>query len=94
MKDKCLLSYKKFSEVLNETIFGKSKLDLLTKIAQNPHRFIGIFRPTKPKGKILQNLLQSHEIRFGNAIELIIMEYLRLSGAVLLQNKYDLADVI
>lgn len=92
MKKEYLLSYKSFANILNETVFGKSKLDLLKKIASNPNRFIGIFRPTKPKGKILQNLLQSHEIRFGNAIETMITEYLKLNGAELLPNKYDLLD--
>jgi len=92
MENKFLLSYKTFSNTLNEIVFGKSKLDLLKKISSNPNRFIGIFRPTKPKGKILQNLLQSHEIRFGNAIEIIITEYLKLNGAELLPNKYDLVD--
>ena len=64
----------------------------MKKISTNPNRFIGIFRPTKPKGKILQNLLQSHEIRFGNAIEIIIAEYLKLIGSELLPNRYDLVD--
>ena len=31
-----------------------------------------MFRPTKPGAKILQHLLQSHEIRFGDAIEELI----------------------
>jgi len=92
MKNEYIMPYKTFANILNETIFGKSKLDLLKKISTNPNRFIGIFRPTKPKGKILQNLLQSHEIRFGNAIEIIITEYLKLNGAELLPNKYDLLD--
>jgi len=46
-------------------------------LAKNPERFIGLFRPTKPGAKILQHLLQSHEIRFGNAMEEIICEFLK-----------------
>lgn len=60
--------------------FEKSKADLLEKIASLPSRYIGLFRPTKPKAKILQNLLQSHEIRFGDAFERVIEEYFRLKG--------------
>nr|WP_240658196.1 hypothetical protein [Helicobacter pylori] len=33
---------------------------------------LGIFRPTKPKTKLLQNLLTSHEIKFGDAFERLI----------------------
>lgn len=38
---------------------------------------MGIFRPTKPKTKLLQNLLTSHEIKFGDAFECLIEEYLK-----------------
>jgi len=63
----------------------------LTKIANSPSRYIGLFRPTKPKAKLLQNLLQSHEIRFGDAFEIIIEEYLRIIGYEILPKtlKYD-----
>jgi len=71
------MQYKKFKTILNKTIFEQSKAVLIQKVAENPHRYIGLFRPTKPNTKILQNLLQSHEIRFGDAFEKIIEEYLR-----------------
>jgi Holliday junction resolvase-like predicted endonuclease len=35
-----------------------------------------LFRPTKPRAKLLQNLLQSNEIRFGDAFETAIEQYL------------------
>ncbi|GAA7762346.1 hypothetical protein JP0169_14870 [Helicobacter pylori] len=44
---------------------------------KNPERYLGIFRPTKPKTKLLQNLLTSHEIKFGDAFEYLIEEYLK-----------------
>ena len=86
-----MMNYNKFKQILNETIFEKSKADLLTKIANSPSRYIGLFRPTKPKAKLLQNLLQSHEIRFGDAFEIIIEEYLRIIGCEILPKtlKYD-----
>jgi len=39
---------------------------LLEKVAKNPERFIGLFRPTKPPAKLLQHYTQSQEIRFGD----------------------------
>jgi Holliday junction resolvase-like predicted endonuclease len=82
------MHYNQFKQIFNETIFEKSKADLLEKIASNPSRYIGLFRPTKPKAKILQNLLQSHEIRFGDAFEHAIEKYLELKGCEILQKKY------
>lgn len=69
------MRYEKFSNTFNRIVFGRSKRDLLEKIAKYPHRYIGIFRPTKPKAKIIQNLTQSNEIRFGDAFEKIIRDY-------------------
>ena len=62
------MNYNKFCEILNKHIFEGEKKELLRKLADRPERFVGLFRPTKPGAKILQHLLQSHEIRFGDAI--------------------------
>lgn len=86
------MDYSLFKQIFNETIFEKSKADLLEKIADNPSRYIGLFRPTKPKAKLLQNLLQSHEIRFGDAFEKIIECYLQLNGCEPLPKYYQLAN--
>ncbi|MEM3829578.1 MAG: hypothetical protein QXP36_10245 [Conexivisphaerales archaeon] len=74
------MDYSKFIEILNKHIFEGEKKDLLRKIAENPERFIGLFRPTKPHVKILQHLLQSHEIRMGSALEKIIEKALENFG--------------
>jgi Holliday junction resolvase-like predicted endonuclease len=86
------MEYNLFKQILNETIFEKSKADLLEKIASSPSRYIGIFRPTKPQAKILQNLLQSHEIRFGDAFEHVIEEYLRIKGCEILPKRFTNID--
>lgn len=86
------MEYNQFKQIFNNTIFEKSKTDLLEKIAKFPSRYIGLFRPTKPKAKILQNLLQSHEIRFGDAFELVIEEYLRIKGCEILPKKFQLEN--
>lgn len=82
------MDYNLFKQIFNETIFEKSKADLLEKISNSPSRYIGLFRPTKPKAKILQNLLQSHEIRFGDAFERVIEEYLKIKGCTILPKRF------
>jgi hypothetical protein len=82
------MQYTKFKNIFNETIFEESKAVLIEKIAKYPNRYIGLFRPTKPKAKILQNLLQSHEIRFGDAFEEIIEEYLKEFGHEILNKRF------
>jgi len=74
------MNYEKFCRILNKHIFEGEKKELLQRIADSPERFIGLFRPTKPSAKILQHLLQSHEIRFGDAIEEIVEEILKDMG--------------
>lgn len=74
------MNYEKFCTILNKHIFEGEKKELLRRIADKPERFIGLFRPTKPNAKILQHLLQSHEIRMGDALEEIVEEILRSLG--------------
>jgi hypothetical protein len=59
-------------EILNRHVFSQEKAALLQSIAKYPDRFVGVFRSTTPRLKLLQNLLQSREIRFGDALEEII----------------------
>jgi Holliday junction resolvase-like predicted endonuclease len=86
------MQYEEFKNIFNETIFEESKSVLIEKIAKYPNRYIGLFRPTKPKAKILQNLLQSHEIRFGDAFETLIEEYLREFGYEILEKRFVNSD--
>ncbi|MFZ5365710.1 MAG: HpyAIV family type II restriction enzyme [Patescibacteria group bacterium] len=74
------MNYQRFCAILNKHIFEGEKVELLRNIAKNPERFMGLFRPTKPGAKILQHLLQSHEIRMGDALEEIIEEILNSLG--------------
>jgi hypothetical protein len=74
------MNYEKFCAILNKHIFEGERKELLRRIADKPERFIGLFRPTKPGAKILQHLLQSHEIRMGDALEEIIEGILKDFG--------------
>ena len=75
-----MLEYEVFKDIFDEKIFAKSKPDLLKKVAEYPDRYVGLFRPTKPEAKLLQNLLQSNEIRFGDAFEVAIKQYFINAG--------------
>ena len=70
-----MLEYEVFKDIFDEKIFAKSKPDLLKKVTEYPDRYVGLFRPTKPEVKLLQNLLQSNDIRFGDAFEVAIKQY-------------------
>jgi len=81
------MNYETFCNILNKHIFEGEKKELLGKIAEKPERFIGLFRPTKPVGKILQHILQSHEIRMGDAFEEFIEEILKEKGFICLPKR-------
>lgn len=83
-----ILEYEKFKEILNKKLFEDSYSDLLRKIAENPDRYIGIFRPTKPKTKLIQNITQSHEIRFGDALESLFEKYFEKQGFTILPKRF------
>lgn len=83
------MTYEKFCEILNKHIFENKKRDLLESIANNPERFVGLFRPTKPIGKLLQHLLQSQEIRMGDALEEIKDEIFKYLGFKLLDKTIE-----
>lgn len=87
-----ILSYEYFKASLNSKLFEDSYSDLLRKIAENPERYIGIFRPTKPKTKLIQNITQSHEIRFGDALEFIFERYFEASGFQLHTKRFRTLD--
>ena len=79
------MNYQEFKNVFQKAIIIGSKKALIEKIAKHPERYIGLFRPTKPKTKIIQNLTHSNEIRFGDAFENIIEKYL-------LENQYKILE--
>lgn len=78
------MKYDKFTDILNVAIFTDSKAKLLESIARDPQRFIGLFRPTTPRVKLQQNILQSREIRMGDALEKIVRCYLQENGCEIL----------
>lgn len=82
-----ILSYDEFIKKLNDTLFEGSSADLFKKIVNSPDRYVGLFRPTKPKTKLIQNITQSHEIKFGDALESIFEEYFKFLGFEMLNTR-------
>ena len=82
------MDYNHFKEVLDTCVFKNTKKELLKRIVRNPNRFVGLFRPTKPKAKPVQNITQSNEIKFGGAFEIIISKYLALLGFRPLERRF------
>lgn len=71
-----ILDYNEFVEELKKTVYKNAKVYLINRLADSPDRYIGVFRPTTPELKLIQNITQSHEISFGDFVEDIITEYL------------------
>lgn len=69
------MQFSHFSQELNKKLFEESTSKLLETIADNPDRYVWLFRPTKAKTKLIQNITQSHEIKFWDALEDIFTEY-------------------
>ena len=75
------MNYLSFNLIFNKHIVQKSKSDLLEKICyEKANNFLPNYKG-ELKIKILQNLLQSHEIRFGDALELQLKNILYLKVA-------------
>ena len=82
-----IIAYDEFRNLLNKRLFDGSRVALILRVAMCPDRFIGLFRPTKPTTKLIQNLTQSHEIKFGDALEEIFTKYFKKLGFELLSKR-------
>ena len=61
-------------------------------MSKYPERYTGIFRSTLPKDKLIQNISQSHEINFGDAMEILIEDIFCLYEYTSLQKKYTIRN--
>jgi hypothetical protein len=77
---------------LDKHIFNNERAYLIRKIVDDPDRFVGVFRSTTPRLKLIQYLLQSREIRFGDALEIIIRNFLHEFGYINLDRKIKLSN--
>lgn len=77
-----IIDYTYFVARLNEKIKADEDFyyELLQTIVKNPKRYTGVFRISNIQTKLIQNVTQSREIKFGDFIEEIITEYLERAG--------------
>ncbi|MGY5139485.1 HpyAIV family type II restriction enzyme [Mycoplasmopsis gallinarum] len=77
-----IIKYEYFVEKLEKHInkLDNDYLRILISMINSPERYISNFRITNVKDKIIQNITQSKEIKFGIFLEEIIFEYLIKSG--------------
>ena len=85
-----IITYDDFCKLISEHITsGKGfYLSLLEKVIDNPNRYCGLFRLSNAKTKLIQNVTQSNEIKFGDIIERITTEYIGRLGYVNLSKKF------
>lgn len=76
------ISYEEFKKKLNTKIVNGEELytQLLKTVIDNPTRYTGVFRVSSAKTKLIQNVTQSREIKFGDFMEDIVTEYIGLLG--------------
>ena len=77
-----LMTYEHFIERLNNRVKSDDSFfyELLVTVVKNPNRYTGIFRLSNAKTKLIQNVTQSREIKFGDFMEEIITEYIASMG--------------
>jgi len=72
------LSYEEFIKKLDKKIIAGEDfyVQLLQTVIDNPNRYTGIFRISSVKTKLIQNVTQSNEIKFGDFMEEIVTDYI------------------
>lgn len=77
-----IINYDEFYEMLEKHIQSGEDfyVKLLDTVITNPNRYCGIFRLSNPKTKLIQNISQSREIKFGDFFEDLTTEYIARLG--------------
>lgn len=79
-----LITYDQFIEKLNSRVKGGTDFykQLLETVIDNPSRYSGLFRLSNAKTKLIQNVTQSNEIKFGDFMEEIVTSYIDSLGYI------------
>lgn len=77
-----LIGYDRFIDKVSKKIKSGDDfyLELLNTVIDNPSRYCGLFRLSNAKTKLIQNVTQSNEIKFGDFMEEIVTEYIDFLG--------------
>lgn len=75
-------NYHDFAKELSDKIKSDDDFyyELLITVIKSPQRYTGIFRVSNAKTKLLQNVTQSREIKFGDFMEDLITWYINAMG--------------
>lgn len=76
------MEYSQFIHKLEDRIKTNDNFnyELLRSVITNPKRYTGIFRLSNAKTKLIQNVTQSREIKFGDFMEDIVTDYIATMG--------------
>ena len=76
------MEYSQFIHKLEDRITTDDNFnyELLKTVIKNPKRYTGIFRLSNAKTKLIQNVTQSREIKFGDFMEDIVTDYIAIMG--------------
>ncbi|PAK21226.1 hypothetical protein CJJ23_03040 [Mycoplasmopsis agassizii] len=88
------MKYDEYLKILSERLKTGSDfyLSLLKNIIDNPYRYSGLFWYSNSVTKMMQNITQSIEIKFGDFLEDIVREYFSRMGYENLNNKLMIKD--
>ncbi|BAP39629.1 HpyAIV family type II restriction enzyme [Metamycoplasma canadense] len=86
-----IIEYKEFCDLLLSHIEEGQNfyISLLENIIANPKRYIGFFRLSNPKTKLIQNITQSREIKFGDFLENLVEKYIQKIGYKILNKNIN-----
>lgn len=79
-----IITYDEFYNSLTKHIQAGDDfyLTLLITIIEQPERYCGLFRLSNARNKLIQNITQSREIKFGDFIEELATEYIARLGYI------------
>lgn len=89
-----IIDYEEFKQLLQLKIKTGNEfyVELLKTVIDNPYRYCGLFRLSNAKTKLIQNVTQSNEIKFGDFMEELITTYLSKLNYTILSKDLGIDD--
>ena len=89
-----IIDYEEFKQLLQLKIKTGDEfyVELLKTVIDNPYRYCGLFRLSNAKTKLIQNVTQSNEIKFGDFMEELITTYLSKLNYTILSKDLGIDD--
>lgn len=83
-----ILSYQNVKEILDKLVIIKSWVDFIKQISNEELKESYFYNYKILKTKLIQNITQSHEIRFGDALEFLFEKYFEAKGFTLYPKRF------